>query len=93
MTDIVEILGTTVPVRTAVLAQLSALAEVVGCGAGGGKIHGQDGNCGERGASSCRIGSQCMCSTVRRWHGCGPWGAAQCAALLACHCDGIVALM
>ena len=30
MTDIVEILGTTVPVRTAVLAQLSALAEVVG---------------------------------------------------------------
>ena len=66
MTDIVKILGTTVPVRTAVLAQLSALAEVVGCGAGGGKIHGQDGNCGERGASSCRIGSQCMCSTVCR---------------------------
>ena len=30
MTDIVEILGTTVLARTAVLAQLSALAEVVG---------------------------------------------------------------
>ena len=67
MTDIVKILGTTVPVRTAVLAQLSALAEVVGCGAGDGKVHGQDGNCGERGASSRRIGSPCMRRTVRRW--------------------------
>ena len=57
MTDIVEILGTTVPARTAVLAQLSALAEVVGCAGGGGKVYRQNGNCGERGASSCRIGS------------------------------------
>ena len=32
MTGIVKILGTTVPARAAVLAQLSALAEVVGHG-------------------------------------------------------------
>ena len=43
------------------------IGTIQGCGAGGGKVHGQDGNCGERGASSRRIGSPCMRRTVRRW--------------------------
>ena len=41
------------------------IGTIQGCGAGGGKVHGQDGNCGERGASSRHIGSPCMRRTVR----------------------------
>ncbi len=46
-------------------------------------------NIGDYGSSSNSV----LGAAQRFGRGCGPVGAAQSAALLACHCDGVVASM